>query len=112
MDGAVVLEQCRRCRERGKTWNGSDPKCGFKDGIFAEDNWNCATLNALRDFVDGDGVAYFEDQYMALIESSEGIIAIGWYKSRGATEYATVWTGGNEVEPLTLEAAEAALARD
>src|ERR1017187_10290993 len=42
------MTNCRMCQERGKTWEGGDPKCAFPEGVFALDNWNCATANALR----------------------------------------------------------------
>jgi hypothetical protein len=39
---------CKLCNERGKTWNGDDPVCAFENGVFSNDNWNCATMNKLR----------------------------------------------------------------
>lgn len=40
---------CSACVARGKTWEGSDPRCGFNaDGDFVPDNWACATLQRLR----------------------------------------------------------------
>ncbi len=48
--------KCPRCSTRVKDWSGDDPKCGFdKNGNFLEHNWNCATLNALRE-MDEDGI--------------------------------------------------------
>jgi hypothetical protein len=42
--------KCPRCSTRVKDWSGDDPKCGFdRNGNFLEHNWNCATLNALRE---------------------------------------------------------------
>jgi len=40
---------CRLCEQRGKTWEGSDPKCAFESYGFSHDNWNCATMNRLRE---------------------------------------------------------------
>lgn len=47
-------DDCRRCRERGKTWSGSNPRCAFKSPSFTfnPDNWNCATAWAMRDLIE------------------------------------------------------------
>lgn len=80
---------CKLCRQRGKTWNGDDPKCAFV-GEFA-DNWNCATLNAIRDIPNGVDYQYCDDRKYATIKT-DGIDGLGlalwvaWYKSRGNTE--------------------------
>jgi len=53
--------QCPRCQERVKDWEGDDPKCGFdENGNFLENNWNCATLNALREQTDDFRDGYFD----------------------------------------------------
>ena len=79
--------QCPRCKERVKDWNGDDPKCGFdENGNFLEHNWNCATLNALRDMGEENEV-WCNDNYMTIVSRFDvGHGVLSWYKSRGATD--------------------------
>jgi len=91
---------CRMCEERGKDWSGSAPVCYFDD---SRGNWNCATVNAIRDICDGSqemprGVVlmHWEDENFALINVWEcdfgddeefiGCLYVQWYKRRGRTE--------------------------
>ena len=90
---------CDACDKRGKTWEGDDPKCGFSSGVFDE-NWNCATVNAVRDICyegqelrSGIDYQYCEDQKYATIkidhlEIDDRPLAlwVSWYKSRGRTD--------------------------
>jgi hypothetical protein len=94
---------CRRCEARGQDWAGDAPKCGFLDGKpFLSSNWNCATLNALRDHAERSQV-YNDDQYAAIlpIPDSGEFIVLCWYKHRGRTESACV-ISGSTVRPLTI----------
>lgn len=85
---------CKKCLERGKTWEGSDPRCAFPDGKpFERENWNCATVNAIRDLItDMEGApVYCDDQYYQTIKTGhiEGLplaLWVSWYKRRGRTE--------------------------
>ena len=46
---------CPLCLERSKTWKGSNPKCAYPEDhrhSMREGNWNCATLNKLRQLCD------------------------------------------------------------
>lgn len=96
--------KCRMCRQRGKPWQGDDPRCAF-DGDF-DDNWMCATLNALRDICDEwkpkmpQGVAFqcCDDTKYAttrtddIFRNGESIglaFWLSWYKTRGHTN--AVW---------------------
>ncbi len=99
----LVGQICQRCNERGKIWNGSDPKCFMEDW---ENNWNCATLNEFRELFDywydeepPKGITYkhYDDHnYMMLFiaditingEEDEypSYLYLSWYKRRGATE--------------------------
>jgi hypothetical protein len=101
------VSACRRCRESGKTWSGSDARCGFADGLFHADNWNCATLNELRSRAE-EREAYSEDQYAALLPWDGAFLVLGWYKRRGRTEFAGL-LHESTAEPLTLTGAEAYL---
>lgn len=78
--------KCPRCIQRGQTWSGDAPKCGFdENGNFLENNWNCATLNDLRDM--GGESVWCDDQYMKIVSRFDvGHGVLSWYKSRGATD--------------------------
>ncbi len=103
---------CPACVERGKTWKGDDPKCGFTDGIrvFTTDNWNCATLNSLRDVA---YVTHAMENKIGVVPHHEegGFILLFWYKSRGATMQALWWDGEEAPKPLTLHQAEMVLSQ-
>ena len=79
--------QCPRCQERVKDWEGDDPKCGFdENGNFLETNWNCATLNALRDKANANRV-WSDDYSMSIIQTFDvGFGILRWYKSRSQTD--------------------------
>lgn len=94
---------CAACLKRGQTWSGSAPACAFEGESFSAVNWNCATVNAVRDLVyEGQkklpyGVAYqyCEDQKYATvyIDHIEDLpsgraltLWVTWYKSRGGTD--------------------------
>ncbi len=97
---------CKRCLDRGKTWDGDFPKCAFIEGVFSTLNWNCATMNVLRDVAaELDRVIYSEDNWAALLNYDGGFIVLGWYKNRGRTEFAQVLFGEG-MNPLTLMLAE------
>ncbi len=104
------IKPCKACQDRGKNWNGSDPRCAFSDGVFNTDNWNCATMNALRDIC-GKNYLCSEDQYASIIYSGIDchFIVLTWYKHRGRTEGAYILSD-HECRPITLEEAETAIA--
>lgn len=103
---------CPLCAARGKTWNGSDPTCGFhRDGSFNGENWNCATLNELR------GIVEEHTQWLDSVQQHAANLDIGevelpndgigfalwltWYKSRGKTDAAYIMHDLNAPRPLT-----------
>lgn len=111
------MEQCKRCEKRGQSWEGDPPRCGFVDGVFTTDNWNCATLNTLRELIenrDEVGISMcHEDHSVAVLPAAEtdeygDWYLLSWYKSRGRTEHALSWEGQVAV-PLRLSQAEALL---
>lgn len=97
-----MTTECQACKVRGKTWNGSDPQCGFSEGGFSgSNNWNCATAGEIRDLAetkDNNRIHHHcpENQHYAtidLMDNKEGFMGakpvclwVGWYKSRGRTE--------------------------
>ena len=107
---------CGMCRERGKTWTGSDPRCAFENGVFNPDNWDCATMNALRERAEELGTDFRDDMAAASIgyvpfesEDGAGYVVMTWYKDRGRTGQAIVMWDDEEPRPLTEEDALAAL---
>ena len=79
--------QCPRCLQRGQTWVGDPPQCGFNaNGSFNQNNWNCATLNAMRNL--GGIVEAREGDYTVGIVSrcDVGFGILKWYKRRGRVE--------------------------
>lgn len=106
------MSDCIRCQTRGKTWDGDDPKCGFKSGIFDTENWNCATLNELRELARDEKqhskIVYSYDHNAALIPFGPEYISLLWYKSRGRCEQALLLNSSGATE-LTLQYAEAVL---
>ncbi|QPI23260.1 hypothetical protein ICC24_07880 [Bacillus licheniformis] len=113
---------CRLCKERGKSWEGSDPVCAFENGVFSPKNWNCATMSKLRRLSEGLGnsdrdddscgsIGYvpLSDNYApATYEGYGGYIVMMWYKERGRVGHALFMTDEG-AEPLTLEHAEIAI---
>ena len=88
---------CKKCKQRGKNWNGDDPSCFFSEG---DHNWNCATINEIRDICYegqekmpyGVDYQYCEDMKYATInidqiEDVDGMaLWVAWYKNRGKTD--------------------------
>lgn len=128
-EGTPEPDACPRCKARGKTWNGGDPHCSFRSGVFSEEGWNCATANDIRTIISQDDhrrrphavdYQYCDDQNYACIntgyirEFTEDQVPdvelgdclwVGWYKHRGRTE--AMWILGNGVpRPPTLAEVE------
>lgn len=117
-----MITECRRCSERGKTWSGDDPKCAFPNGIFTPDNWNCATMNELRDIADEFDKTFRDDNSCGSIgyvpmdndyapndfDTYGGYIVMMWYKNRGSTRNALFMTD-DETVPLTIKHADLAI---
>lgn len=107
---------CRRCEERGQTWMGSPPVCAFRhvDGESRQDmaqrNWNCATMNALRDKIaeNHHQTFYSNDQVLGVLPVGASFLVLCWYKRRGAVDAAVV-LDDEGFQPLTLDLAEAIL---
>lgn len=114
---------CPRCWKRGKTWQGSNPKCAFRTSTFNTDNWNCATMSALRRLItsrdNGKRQTWHCREDMAagtfgvlLIPENDiinGYLCMTWYKSRGRTDMAVIMDGSNAPQLLTFEYAETIL---
>lgn len=110
---------CKMCRERGKTWQGDDPQCAFNGEYFNTVNWNCATMNALRERAEEIGTARRDDNAAASIgyvpfengddELGGGYVVMTWYKNRGRTGFAQVMSDDYWPRPLTEKVALSAL---
>lgn len=99
---------CLLCLSRGKNWNGDDPKCAFENGVFNPDNWNCATMNELREIAEKVGLTRRNDLDSAsfgAVPFEEGYIVMTWYKNRGTTGNAQVMWDGEPTHPLTEKVA-------
>ena len=101
---------CKLCRKQLKDWPYPDkPVCYFDD---PSSNWNCATVNEIREICYGGqelphGVdyQYCEDQKYATIkideiEFDDGCwlaLWVSWYKNRGGTD--ALWMLSNDGPP-------------
>jgi len=116
--GKVGKMTCKLCQERGKTWDGADPQCAFESDVFSPDNWNCATMNTLRDIAESLGTTMHRDLddasigYVPLGDDGEysGYVVMTWYKNRGRTGNALIMWDDEPVEELTEAAALQAIA--
>lgn len=111
-----MMAECRLCKERGKTWQGSDPRCAFPLGTFVSDNWNCATMGALRDRCQQLGFHWRDDMDTGSFgflpfatDEDAGFIAMAWYKDRGATPTALIIHDSYPARALTFADAMGAL---
>lgn len=110
--------KCIHCIEKEKTWSKwNDPiECAFESGVFSENNWNCWTMDILRDMAQKNEV-YNDDMYAWLIayefidyeKSNEywevsliWYLYLEWYKQRGKTDRCI---NMETLQPLTLELA-------
>jgi hypothetical protein len=106
----MTTNDCKRCKERGKVWNGADPRCAFETGAFSSNNWNCATMNDLRDKV--VNICRNDEQRAGLICGVDSLhVFLSWYKERDATEMALMMTIDGKAVPLSLAEAERILDR-
>lgn len=107
---------CKLCRERGKTWEGDDPRCAFEfDGRFNRDNWACETMYELRQIAYDLGTVTRDDMECASIgyipyvdeegEEYNGYIVMTWYKDRGTTGNAIIMFDDEPIRELTEEKA-------
>lgn len=110
---------CAMCAQRGKTWDGDDPVCAFDTaGKFNASNWNCATMNKLREIADGYGLRIRHDMAAASIgcvpfegDDYSGYIVMTWYKDRGRTGNAFIAWDAEPVREFTYTDAVAAIAQ-
>ena len=93
---------CKECEKRGKTWRGADPRCAFQTGYFQYDNFNCATVNILRDIVvQLDNHYNDNNENLGVIPYDGMFIVLTWYKNRGGTETLTIFNRNREYSSMT-----------
>jgi len=110
---------CYFCKKRGKTWTGDDPNCAFPNGRFNHVNWNCATMNYLRDISEELGLTWrYNDSSFGAVPfeinrdqlPNQGYIFMTWYKRRGKTGNAVVMEDDEPIweldEHLAVEVVE------
>ena len=78
---------CPRCIGAGQPhYFASARRCAFAGDVFSPDNWNCETVNTLRDTAEQLGFkARDEDVSFGFIPAGARYIAVTWYKERGRT---------------------------
>jgi hypothetical protein len=102
--------KCNLCATTPKNWEGDDRQCAFESGTFSTLNWNCATVNKLRDIAENYR-AYGDDQSIATIPVGEtkfrssGWLIMNWYKDRGRTDLCQFISYGH-IRNLNLKHAE------
>lgn len=101
---------CKACVERGTPESyGSEPKCAFPNGAFTSENWNCATLNTLREISDhtyGASTTYGDDETLEVIplyENTFNFMIIGYYKQRGTVHTLIMLKEGTSITPNMIE---------
>lgn len=78
-------------------------ECAFQDNVFDSNNWNCLTIEKLRDLAD------YTDRNANLsigvirIPEQEGHIVMLWYKNRGRVSNAYVMQEDEEPTILTYD---------
>ena len=119
--------KCKLCREfeenhpfennKHKGTNlGSEINCGFENGEFVKDNWNCLTLSILRGICDDDSCGYAsrDDMWCESInllklhrcednDGPAGYLILTFYKNRGQTGNAIIVCGDCKEEKLKEE---------
>lgn len=102
---------CPRCSAQGQPAHTVSPvRCGFPGHAgFTVNNWQCATLNRLRELAESTRV-YGTDESAALLlcdpEWDGGFIALNWYKNRGTTSGAVWLRDDAPAVPLPFAVAE------
>lgn len=111
--------KCKHCIEKEKTWdeNNSPIECAFETGVFSPNNWNCWTMDYLRERSEKNEV-WNDDEFAWLVPydiefdkedtidewcpSTSWYIYIQQYKHRGTTD---ICLDMNTLEPLELDLA-------
>jgi len=79
-------------------------KCAFTSNLFSSDNWNCMTLNALRDISYKDG--FENDQSYTVLKLKDELLFLFFYKNRGKTDSVLLINSHGGIDGLTLDKAQ------
>lgn len=94
--------RCHACLRQG--WPvlfGAEPTCAFReDGLFTEDNWNCATMGIAR-YHRSALQSRHEDESLYILPIEEGWALIRAYKERGRTNSAMFLSFDGDYRPIT-----------
>lgn len=125
----MMCQRCKKFYKRYPLRDGEDGKehqieegvsmdpvqCAFEKGVFDHDNWNCETMNELRERCDYErrddmSAASFGVIHIPDVEAGgkiqQGYIVMTWYKQRGKTGQAHVMCDDDVPTLLTLKTAE------
>lgn len=110
---------CSLCDERGKDWEGDDPRCGFDaEGRFVPDNWSCATLGEMHRLMEdvrpweagapsSAGWGFRDDISDAgsfgVLRFPGGYLCASWYKDRSTIGRLIVMNDDEEPRVATLQ---------
>lgn len=107
-EGKMEHNTCRRCKEYNTKYPSSAIQCAFKNKTktFNKDNWNCATMNALRKIAE-EGCYWNEDQHLGVVplKGEGGFLVLSWYKDKGRTSGAWI-IEESRIKRLTLKKAD------
>lgn len=114
-------ERCKLCSEQPLVDYGEPRRCAFMSGVFSSDNWNCLTLNGIRNklnhgrFDDDEWLASTYVDFVADPDSGEqianGYLVLQGYKNRGRVQSAAFFaTDEAGLLALTKDLAEVILA--
>jgi hypothetical protein len=95
--------KCNHCIEKQKNWNewNSDIQCAFENWVFSWNNWNCWTMDYLREKAEESEI-WSDDMFAWLIANEWEFIYLEWYKSRWGTDKCIDM---ETLQPITLEKA-------
>ena len=92
----MKITKCKKCNTE-KDWNGDDINCPFQENDEFGENWNCGTINKIREICNKEDdyrikTNYCEGQSYTTIETYKiddylGLcLFVTWYKIRGSTD--------------------------
>lgn len=108
----MTVRCCRLCQVIPWPREWESRRCAFPDGVFQTENWNCATMNVLRDIAEALGTTMRADDAEGSIgyvplgdEDITGYLVMTWYKNRGRTHSALVLRLDDPPLPVTEDIA-------
>jgi hypothetical protein len=107
LDICMICELCEKDPKPGHF--AERRRCAFEAEEFSRDNWQCGTMNALRDA--GEAFSLRDDEQNGSIcvvpipwndnQLAQGYIVLGYYKNRGRTGSAVIVEEDEEPRRLT-----------